>query len=134
EPVLHAKAHEHAWHHRKMKCHMALVAFAEIRNGVFRPLIRFREKHAVSESLIDLLAQLPQEIVSLGKVLAICTLAFVKVGNRVQSQSIYAHSEPEIQDRQQSTLNFRIVKVEVRLMVIKAMPVIRIRDGIPGPV
>ena len=45
--VLHVQRHEQPRHQRKMKRHVAFVAVAEIRDRVFRPLIRFREQHAV---------------------------------------------------------------------------------------
>ena len=49
KPILHLQRHEHPRHEREMEIHVRLVAFAEIRDRVFRPLVRFRQQHAVLE-------------------------------------------------------------------------------------
>ena len=49
KPILHLQRHEHARHEREMEIHVRLVAVAEIGHRVFRPLVRFRQQHAVRE-------------------------------------------------------------------------------------
>ena len=56
--VFHPKRHKHARHDRKVKRHVALIATSEIGDGVFRPLIRFRQQHAISKTGVHLRAKL----------------------------------------------------------------------------
>ena len=58
ESVFHPERHEHAQHDRKVKCHVALIAIAEIGDGIFGPLIGFRQEHSISKVPINVLAKL----------------------------------------------------------------------------
>ena len=54
--ILHLQRHEHSRHERKVKIHVRLVAFPEISDGVFRPLVRFREEQAALKMCIQMRA------------------------------------------------------------------------------
>ncbi len=75
---------------------MAHVAVAEVGDGVLRPLVRLRQQHAILEVGVDVGAQLAQELVGLGQVLAVRALALVQVGHGVQPQAVDAHLQPEV--------------------------------------
>ena len=77
KPILHLQRHEHSRHERKMEIHVRLVAVAEIRDGVFRPLIRLREQHAILEIRIEMRAQFFQIDVRLGQIFAVRPFALV---------------------------------------------------------
>ena len=117
-----------------MKCHVALIAIAEVGHGVFGPLIGFGQEHPVSESLVDLPAKVLQKLMRFGKIFAICAFSLVQIRHRVQAHSVHAYTHPELDDRAQAFDDFRAFKIQVRLVVIEAMPVVRARDRIPGPV
>ena len=72
-----------------METHLRFVAVAEIGNGVFRPLVRFREEHSAGELKIDMRTQLFQVGVGLGKIFAISSFALVKIRDGVEPQSIH---------------------------------------------
>jgi hypothetical protein len=134
EPVFGVDPHEQPGHEREVKRHVALVAVAEVRNGVLGPLVSLRQEHAVGEVRVDVFAQLAEEGVSLGQVLAAGALAFKEVGHRVEPQPVHTHFEPEVDCGSHSLAHFGAVEIEVRLVGIKAMPVVGLGDRIPGPV
>ena len=51
--ILHPHRHEHARHDRKVKRHLAFLAFLQIRDRVLGPLIGLRQQHAVGEMAVD---------------------------------------------------------------------------------
>ena len=70
----------------------------------------------------------------LRQVLAIGSLPFIKIGNRRPAGSHPRPSRPEIEGPKHGTLYQGIVKIQIGLMGIEAMPEIRFRNGIPSPV
>jgi len=134
ETILHLQRHEHARHERKMETHLRFVAVSEIGNGVFRPLVGFRQQHAAGEFKIDMGTQLFQVGVGLGKIFAISTFALIKIRDGVEPQSIHPEAEPKVANFLDCFVDQRVVEVEIGLMRIEAMPVIRFHDRVPGPV
>ena len=70
--IFHVHGHEDARHDGKVKCHVALVAVAEIGDGFFRPLIGLGEQHAIAIFLIHMAAQLFQELMGFRQIFAAC--------------------------------------------------------------
>ena len=134
KPILHLQRHEHPRHEREMETHVRFVAFAEISDRVFRPLVCFGQKHSALKFCIEMRTQVPQEIVSLGQVFADRALALIEVRDRVEAKSINSQVKPEIADLLDGFVHGRVLEIQVRLMGIEAMPVICFRDRIPGPV
>ena len=58
EAVLLRMRHEHPRHEREVEGHVALVAVAEVVDGVLRPLVGLGQQHAVGEARVDVGAQL----------------------------------------------------------------------------
>ncbi len=134
ESILHLQRHEHARHEREMKTHVRLVAAAEIGDRVLRPLVRFREQHAAGKFLIDVRAKLFQVDVRLGQILAARAFALVEIGHGVEPQSVNAHGEPEIADLFERFVHGRVLEIQIWLVRIETMPVISLRQRVPGPV
>ena len=132
--VLHANGHEQAGHEGKVERHMALVALAEVRDRVLRPLVGLGQQHPVAVAAVDVLAQLLEERVGLGQVLAVGALALVEVRHRVETDPVDAGVHPEVEDLEQSLLDLRVVEVQVRLARVEAVPVVGVGDVVPGPV
>ena len=95
--ILHLQRHEHPRHERKMEIHVRRVAFAEISDRVFRPLIGLGQKHAALEIRVDVRAQFHQVLVRLAEILAARPFALVEVGDGIEAQAVDAHVEPEIE-------------------------------------
>src|SRR6267143_7111291 len=70
----------------------------------------------------------------LWQILAAGVFSFVKVWDSVKTKSVYAQLQPEIADFLHGIMHCRIIKVQIRLMRIKAMPIIGLRDRVPCPV
>jgi hypothetical protein len=134
EAVLLPDGHEQARHDREVEGHVALVAVAEVGDGVLRPLIGLGQQHPVGIALVDVGAQALQRRVRLGQVLATGALALVEVGHGVEAQPVDAQLEPEVEHPRDGAEDGRIVVVEVGLMAVEAMPVVGAGDGVPGPV
>ena len=134
EPVFHPERHEHAWHHWKMESHLTLIPVAKVSDRIFGPLIGFGKQHTISKPLIDLLTKVLQKLVGIREVLAIRTIALVQVWHRVQSHAIHTHSEPKVDDGQQAAPDIGALKIQIRLVMIKPVPVILARNRIPSPV
>ena len=134
KPVLHLQRHEHARHERKVEVHVRFVALAKVSDRIFRPLIGLREQHAVGKFCIDMCAQLAEIVMGLRQIFAACTFAFVKIRDGVETESVDTHGEPKIAHLLESFEDGRIVEIQVRLMRIKAMPVIGFRDRVPCPI
>ncbi len=132
--VLHVDAHEQPRHDRKMERRVALVAVAEIRDGVLRPLVGFGQQHPSGKSLVDVLPELFQKRVRLRQIFAVGAFALVEIGNRVQPHTIDARLQPIIDEAEQRLVHLRIVEIQVRLVRIEPVPVIRFRQRIPRPI
>ena len=102
EAVLHVQRHEEPRHEREVERHVALVAVAEVGDRVLGPLVRLGQQHATLVVGVDVLAQLAQERVRLGQVLAVRPLALEEVRDGVEAQPVDAHLEPEVERRRAS--------------------------------
>ncbi len=132
--VLHRDGHVHPWHQRKVISHLAFVALAEILAHVLRPQVRFRQQDAARIAAVHPGADLPDHVVGLRQVLVVGAFAFDQIGNRIEPEAVDAHIEPETHDTKNRLEHMRIVEIQVRLMAEKAVPVMRLRRAVPGPV
>src|SRR4051812_30440641 len=71
---------------------------------------------------------------SLGKIFAICSFSLKQVWDRIQAQSVYAHTQPKIKHVDHCFANFWIVKVKIGLVSVKSMPEIGTGNRIPTPI
>ena len=133
-PVLLADRHEHPGHQREVERHVAFVAVAEVRQDVGGPLVRLGQEHPVLVVLVHLLAELLEDGVALGQVLAVGPLALDQVGDGVEPHPVDAHVEPEPHDLEDRAEDPGVVEVQVGLVVEEAVPVILLGDRVPGPV
>ena len=70
----------------------------------------------------------------LGDVFAIGAVALDEVGNGVETESVDAHVEPEAHGLEDFFHDARVVEVQIGLMGEEAVPVVLLRDFVPGPV
>jgi len=126
--------HVDARHQRKVIRHVALIALAEIFAHVLRPLVRFRQQKPVLVVRVDRCTQLLDHRMGFGQVLIVGAFTLDQVGNRIQPEAVDAHVEPEAHGLKHRLQNPRIVEIEVGLMAEEAMPVVRLRQRVPGPI
>ena len=60
--------------------------------------------------------------------------AFVEVRHRIQPEAVHSHLQPEVQRAENGLLHVRALEIQIRLMAIKAVPVISLGHRVPGPV
>ena len=132
--ILHLQRHEHARHERKVKIHVGFVAFAKVSGRVLRPLISLCEQHSVRKFCLHMSAQLAKIVMRLGQIFTDSALAFVKVRDRVEAEAVNAKAEPKIANLLDRFVHGRVIEIQVRLMRIKAMPVVGFCDRIPRPI
>ncbi len=134
--VLHLDGHEQARHDREVEAHVALVAVAaaEVGDGILRPLVGLGQQHAVFVLAVQVAAQLLEEDVRLGQVLATGAVALVQVGDGVEAQAVDAALQPEVEDAEDGLVDGEVVVVEVGLVRVEAVPVKGVGDRVPGPV
>ena len=77
---------------------------------------------------------LAQKLMSFRKIFAVGVVSFEEIGNRVEAYTVDSHREPVIQDFEHFPLHVGVVKVEIRLVRIEAVPVVRLRLRVPRPV
>ena len=75
-----------------------------------------------------------QIFVRFAQVFAARPFALIEIRDGVEPQTVDAHREPEIENLLHPLVHRRVIEIQIRLMRVKAMPVIRFRDRIPGPV
>ena len=131
-----AQTHEHPRHQGKVEAHVALgpLGRAEIIDNVLGPLIRLRKEHLARVLGIDRGAQVRQEGVRLGQVLAVGSLSLEEVRHGVKPEAIHTEVEPEPADVDDLRADARVVVVEIRLMAEEAVKVVGARDVVPCPV
>ncbi len=135
--LLPSQPHEDPGHEREVKAHVAFGALLgpEIVDHVLGPLVGLGQEHAAAAVLaVDGRPQLGDEGVGLRQVLAVGAIAGVEVRNRVETEAVDAHVEPEAADVHHLLADLGIVVVEVRLMAEETMPVVGPGAVVPGPV
>ena len=108
----------------KVEGHVALVAVAEVGADVGGPLVGFGEDEAVGVFGVDGGADLLDDGVGLGQVLAGGAVALDQVGDGVHAQGVDAHVEPEAHGLEDFFDDERVVEVEVGLVGEEAVPVV----------
>ena len=93
--ILACQRHVHARHQRKVKCHVAFIALAEVILGILRPLVRLGEQHASRIRHVEFAPYALEDLVRLGKVLVIGAIPLDQIRHCVEPQSIDAHFQPE---------------------------------------
>src|SRR4029077_16931955 len=68
------------------------------------------------------------------QILAAGVFSLVKVRDSVKTKSVYAQPQPEIANFLHGIMYRRVIKVQIRLMRVEAMPIIGFRDRVPRPV
>ncbi len=68
---------------------MGLVSLSEVSGSVLGPLVGFGQQHSVFELSVYVAPQFLQEGVSLGQVLAVRPLPFIKVRHGIQAEPIH---------------------------------------------
>ena len=126
--------HVDARHQRKMIGHVAFVTATKIFLHVLRPLVGFGQQHLAFSVSIQFGAQPLDDGVRLGQVLVVGAVAFAKVGDRVEAETVNAGIEPALHHLHQRAHHARIVEIEVRLVREEAVPVELAGFGVPGPV
>ena len=126
--------HVNARHERKVICHVALIAVAEILAHILGPLICLREQEPILVVRIDGGAQLLDDLVRFAQILVVRALALDQIRDGVEAEPVDPHVEPETHDPQHRIHDFRIVEIQIGLVAEEAMPEIRLGDRIPGPV
>ena len=135
EAVLHVDRHEQPRHERKVEGHVALVAVAEVGDGVLRPLVGLGQQHAVRELLVDVRAQLLAERrASPAGSRSWCLRARRGRARRPAAGRRRPCSKPEVDDPKHRLAHRRVVEVQVGLVRVEAVPVVGLGDRIPGPV
>ena len=132
--ILQVQRHEDARHDREVIGHVAFVAVTEVGPHVGRQLVGLGQQHPAGMPRIDVRADRLDDGVRLGQVLAARAIALDQVRHGVEAEAIDAQIEPEVQHRQHLADDRRVVVVEIRLMMKKPVPVVRLRDRIPRPV
>ena len=68
------------------------------------------------------------------QIFAIGPFTLKQIGNGVEPDTVYTQPHPEIDHLEHFSLYLGIVKVEIRLVGVKTMPVVGFGHRIPGPV
>jgi hypothetical protein len=132
--VLARQRHVHARHQRKVECHVAFVTITEIVLGVFRPLVGLGEQHAARVRCIELGPDTLEDLVRLGKVLVVRSIALDQIRHGIEPQPVDAELKPEAHHADNGFEHARVIEIEVGLVRIKAMPEIGTGHRVPGPV
>src|SRR5688572_20759718 len=68
------------------------------------------------------------------QVLTIGVFTFIEIRHRIEPKTIHTQFTPEVNDSEYSGLHMLAVVIQVGLVMEETVPVILLRDGIPGPV
>ena len=132
--ILLGDGHVHARHDREVIGHVALVALPEVLAHVLGPLVGLGEEHPVGVLRVERGADLLQDVVGLGQVLAAGALALDQVGDRVEAQPVHPEIAPERHHAEHRLEHGGVVEVQVRLVGEEAVPVVLLGERVPGPV
>ena len=69
-----------------------------------------------------------------GQVFAVGAFTLEQVGHGIDAEAVDAAVQPKGHDAQDFPAHGRIVVIEIGLMAVKAVPVVLLGDGVPGPV
>ena len=123
-------------HDGEMESHLelGLVLGAEVVDDVPRPLICLGQQQLAWIFALDHGPKGAEKLMRLGKVLAIGVFALVEIRDGIASKSVDAEVEPEPGDAEHLVPDRRIVKVDIRLMLEEAVPVVLLCNLIERPV
>ena len=129
-----AERHEHPRHQREVEGHVALVAVAEVRADVGRPLVGFGQEHAPAVAGVELPPDPFQNRVRLRQVLVDGAFALDQIWDGVEPQGIHSQVEPEAHDSEDLGDHLGIVEIQVWLVREEAVPVVLAGDWVERPV
>ncbi len=132
--ILVSEREEEPRHEWKVEGHVAFVTLAEIGPHFRGTLVHLGKEDPAFVSRIHVGADLFQELVRLGQVVAARPLPLEQMRHGVETEAVDSDVEPEPHDLQHRGSDVRIVEIEVRLMVKEPVPVECARHRIPGPV
>ncbi len=133
-PVFQLHPHKHPGHEREVEGHVELIPVGKICTQVSRPLVGFRQQHASRKLQVEAGAQFFDDGMGLGKVFAIGPFALDQVWNCVQPEGIHSHLQPEAHYVPHLFSDFGTVVIEIRLVTEKTVPVVLLRNRVPGPI
>ena len=131
---LFAQGHVDAGHEREMERHVALVTVPKIRRGVLGPLVGLGQEHAASKIGVNFTPYIFEQPVRFRQVLTMRAFALVKIRHGVQPQPVHTHAQPEIHHLDDCLADQAVIVIQVRLVMVEAVPVISIGHGVPRPV
>ena len=132
--VFQLYGHEHSGHEGKVKRRVEFVAVTKIGADIRWPLVCLGQQHRSRIGQVQTSAKFADDGVRFGQVFAQSAFPFDKIGNRVQPEAVYAEMQPELHHLPYGLENGRVVEIQIRLMTEKSVPVIGLRNGVPGPV
>ena len=111
QPVFLPQGHIDSRHQWKMKGHVALVAVAEVRADVGRPLVGFGQERAGRIMGVNFASKGLYHGMSFGEIFAAGSLSLHQVGNGIHAQSVHSHIQPVAHHLQNFLDDSRIVEV-----------------------
>ena len=117
-----------------MEGHLALIAVAEVGPHIGWPHVGFGKNQPVLIFAVHDRAYLLDLDVRLRNVLTAGAVPLDKVRNRIEPQPIHAHIHPETHGIEHLFHHPWVIKIEIRLMPEEAVPIVLLRNVVPGPV
>ena len=108
---------------------MALVAVAEVVDDVLGPLVRLREQHAVGVVRVDLGSDALEERVRRRGGSRSSSPPPRRGTDGIEAEPVEPEVEPEAKAVEHRLGDVRVLVVQVRLVVVEAMPEIGAADG-----
>jgi len=103
-------------------------------DDILRPLIGFRKQQNARLVCVHKGAQTFKENVCFGQVLAAGAFALEQVGWGIHADAVRALVNPELDSFQYGILHFRVVIIQVRLVMEKTVPEILLANRVVSPV
>jgi len=128
------QSHEESRHDWEVETYVKLIAIAEVRQQILRPLIGLGDQDSVGILLVDQAAHLLEEFVRFGQILAIGPLALIEIGHSVGTKTVDTQIQPKTDDVEHLLMDDRVVVIQIGLAGVKAVPKVLPGDFVIGPV
>jgi hypothetical protein len=113
---------------------VALIAVPEIELNILRPLIGFGKKNLSFGVGIKFGANMFDHRMRFRKIFVVGALTLAQIRNRIQPKPVDTRVEPSLHHLNDSSDDPRVIEIKIRLMTEKAMPIVGVGFGVPGPV